>query len=60
MQTVLVILLFLVAVGYLSYLLYQQFRGSSTDCPKGCGSCSAIDLESIQKKIEQQVEEPIT
>ena len=53
MQVLTVIFLFILAAGYIAYLVFQHFKSSSS-CPKGCSSCSAIDIEDIQKKIEEQ------
>lgn len=49
-QTIILIILFLGAIAYLARLIYQHFS-NDTSCPKGCGSCSAVDVEKIKKDL---------
>ena len=51
-QEIIVILIFIAALVYLGRLVYRSFT-TDAGCPKGCGSCSAVDF----KKIEQQIRE---
>ncbi len=51
-QEIIVILIFIAALVYLGRLVYHSFT-TDAGCPKGCGSCSAVDF----KKIEQQIRE---
>ncbi|MEM8966832.1 MAG: FeoB-associated Cys-rich membrane protein [Bacteroidota bacterium] len=53
MQHLLIIFLFILALGYLARLIYQHFQADK-GCTKGCGSCSTIDLEKIQKQISEK------
>ena len=51
-QEIIVILIFIAALVYLGRLVYRSFT-TDAGCPKGCGSCSAVDF----RKIEQQIRE---
>lgn len=51
-QEIIVVLIFIAALVYLGRLVYRSFT-TDAGCPKGCGSCSAVDF----KKIEQQIRE---
>ena len=51
-QEIIVLALFTAALAYLGMLLYSHFKpAGSAACPKGCSSCSALDI----KKIEEQI-----
>lgn len=51
-QEIIVWALFAAALAYLGMLLYSHFQpADNAACPKGCSSCSAIDI----KKIEEQI-----
>lgn len=51
-QDVIVFLLFVGALVYIGYLLYQNFRPGS-GCASGCGSCG-IDIAKIRKQLEEK------
>ena len=53
MQEIIVILIFVVAVFYLVRLLYGNFT-TDAGCPKGCGSCSAVDFKKIEREIRER------
>ena len=53
MQNLVIILLFLAATVYLVRLLYKQFT-SKNACVSGCGKCSAIDFNAIEKSIREK------
>lgn len=52
-QTLLIVLLFISALGYLIFMLRNQFVAKQNGCPKGCG-CSAVALEKIEKELKKQ------
>ena len=55
METILIILIFLAAVGFLGNKIYQSFNlKNKAGCAKGCGSCGAIDFEELAQKIEHK------
>ncbi|HEY8511481.1 MAG TPA: FeoB-associated Cys-rich membrane protein [Cyclobacteriaceae bacterium] len=49
-QQILVILIFVAAVGYLVTLVVRQFRAKS-GCATGCGKCGALNLKEIEARI---------
>lgn len=51
-QNLIIGLLFLAAVGYLGYIVYQSFQIRS-GCPSGCGSCG-IDFDKIRKELAKK------
>jgi hypothetical protein len=54
-QDILVWLLFIIALGYIGKLLYSNFKTKSgAACPKGCGSCSAIDIKKIEAQLRDR------
>lgn len=52
-QEIIVILIFAVALAYLGRLLYRNFT-TDAGCPKGCGSCSTVDVEKIKQQIRER------
>jgi hypothetical protein len=50
-QTILIILIFALALGYLIFMVRKQFVSKESGCAKGCG-CSSVDLEKIEKQIK--------
>ncbi|HSZ25412.1 MAG TPA: FeoB-associated Cys-rich membrane protein [Cytophagaceae bacterium] len=50
-QTILVVVIFIAALGYLIFIVRNQFLAKEGGCPKNCG-CSSIDLEKIENKIK--------
>lgn len=52
LQQLVVIILFLIAAGYLGYLIYQSFQARS-GCSSGCGSCG-IDFSKIEKELQKK------
>lgn len=48
-QQVVIILLFSVALGYLGRMIYRSFQSNS--CVTGCGKCSAVDFDKIEKQL---------
>ncbi len=48
-QELIIFLLFLAAAGFVARMVYQQFfaRRAEKGCAKGCGSCSALDVDKI-------------
>jgi hypothetical protein len=53
MQTLVIVMLFVGAIGYLGFLAYKSF--TSSGCSSGCGSCG-IDFSKIEKQLSQKVE----
>jgi hypothetical protein len=49
-QQILIGLVFLLAVGYVGTLVYKSFQ-SKKGCSVGCGKCSALDIEDMEKRI---------
>jgi hypothetical protein len=49
-QGIIVTLIFIGAVGYLSWIVYKQLQGKST-CATGCGKCNTLDVDKIEKQI---------
>lgn len=49
-QEIIILFLFVAAAGFVVRMVYQQFfaRRADKGCAKGCGSCSAIDLDKIK------------
>ena len=52
-QEIILWLVFAAALFYLGRLAYQSFSGDSS-CPKGCGSCNAVDFKKIQEQIREK------
>ncbi|MEQ9440203.1 MAG: FeoB-associated Cys-rich membrane protein [Cyclobacteriaceae bacterium] len=52
-QTIIIILLFVAALAYLARLIYTHFN-TKESCAKGCGSCSAVDIEKIKRQMQEQ------
>ncbi|MBX2957704.1 MAG: hypothetical protein KF846_16185 [Cyclobacteriaceae bacterium] len=48
-QQLLIGLLFTAALIYLGRLAWQLFQSKS--CASGCGKCSTIDVDAIEKQI---------
>lgn len=55
-QELILIAIFAGALFYLGRLVYKSFA-SDKPCPKGCGSCDAVDFKKIQEQIKQKEEE---
>lgn len=53
-QHIIIFLVFLAAAAYVIRLLYSMFTSSSSGCPKGCGSCSSIDIKKIEADIKRR------
>jgi hypothetical protein len=51
-QELIILLLFVVAAGYVGRMVYQSFfaKRAEKGCAKGCGSCSAMDVAKIEKQ----------
>lgn len=47
--------LFAAAAFYVGRMFWRSFfaRGAGS-CPKGCGTCSAIDVDALQRTIEKR------
>ena len=52
-QEIIVILIFVAALVYLARLVYRNFT-TDAGCPKGCGSCSAVDFKKIAQEIRER------
>lgn len=55
-QEIIVWIIFATALFYLGGLAYRSFAQDS-GCPKGCGSCNAVDFEKIQQQIKEKEKE---
>jgi len=51
-QGILVILVFCAATVYLGRLIYRSIHSDS--CESGCGKCSTLDLDKIEKSIREK------
>lgn len=51
-QHIIILLVFLVAVGYMARMVYRSFAAKS-GCAKGCGACSTIDFKKIQQDLDK-------
>ena len=51
MQEILILLIFLAAVAYLGRMFWRQAKGEEAGCAKGCGGCSTINPDKIEKQI---------
>jgi hypothetical protein len=57
MENILIGFIFLLAIGYLGSLVFQNFNPKNkAGCAKGCGSCGAIDFDKISAKMESRIE----
>jgi len=50
-QEIILFSIFAVALFYLGRLVYRSFT-TKESCPKGCGSCGAVDFNKIQQQIK--------
>ena len=50
-QQIIIFLLFVAAAVYVARLVYNSFK-SKSGCAKGCGACSTIDFNKIDKQIK--------
>jgi hypothetical protein len=51
MQEILILLIFLAAVVYLVRMFWRQANSNEKSCAKGCGGCSTINPEQLEKQI---------
>ncbi|HMV08282.1 MAG TPA: FeoB-associated Cys-rich membrane protein [Cyclobacteriaceae bacterium] len=49
LQQVIILLLFISALAYLGRMVYRMFQSKS--CVTGCGKCSAVDFNKIEKDL---------
>lgn len=52
-QQIIILLVFIAALAYIGRMLYRNFAAKS-GCASGCGSCSTIDFNKIQKELEKK------
>jgi hypothetical protein len=52
-QQVVIILLFAAALAYLGRMIYRSFQSKS--CATGCGKCSTIDFDKIEKQLNSKI-----
>lgn len=52
LQQTIIILLFISALAYLGRMIYRSFQSKS--CATGCGKCSAVDFNKIEKQINNK------
>ncbi len=50
-QGILVGLIFLGAVAYLGYVIYQQLQAKAS-CATGCRKCSVVDFKKIEADLK--------
>jgi hypothetical protein len=55
-QQIIIILLFAAALVYLGRMIYRSFQSKS--CATGCGKCSAIDFDKIEKQLNSKTRLP--
>lgn len=58
-QEIIVLLFFAAALFYLGRLVYRSFSKDSS-CPKGCGSCDAVDFKKIQEQIKEKEQDEVS
>jgi hypothetical protein len=51
-QELIILLIFLAAVGYIGRLVFKAFR--STSCETGCGKCGAVDFGKLEKQLKEK------
>lgn len=53
LQYILIALLFLAATFYVGRIFWRAFfTKQSAGCAKGCGACSTLNVEQLQRTIE--------
>jgi hypothetical protein len=52
-QQIMIILLFAAALAYLGRMIYRSFQSKS--CATGCGKCSAVDFDKIEKQLNAKL-----
>lgn len=52
MQEISVLLIFLAAVAYLVRKFWLQAKAKQPGCAKGCGGCSTINPDLIEKQVK--------
>jgi len=52
LQQGLILVLFIGAAFYVGRLAYRSFQAKNA-CQSGCGKCGALDLEKIEKKLQE-------
>jgi len=54
-ETIIIVMLFVAAVGYLLNVVRKSFITKSGGCAKGCGSaCGSIDFKKIEAEINRK------
>lgn len=57
-QEIIVLIIFAAALFYLGRLAYRSFSQDSS-CPKGCGSCAAVDFKKIQEQVKEKEQDEL-
>jgi hypothetical protein len=52
-QHIIIGLVFMAAVAYLGRLVYRSFK-SGSECATGCGKCSAVDFNKLEKQLKEK------
>lgn len=52
-QSLVVGLIFLLALLYVGRLVYKSFQAKSS-CDSGCGKCGAVDFNKIEKQLREK------
>lgn len=50
MQTILILMLFAAALGYLGWRVYQRFSAKEAGCGKGCG-CAPDTRKTVRRPV---------
>lgn len=54
-ETIVIGLLFIAAIGYLLWQVKKQFSRQEAGCAKGCGgACSSIDFQKMEAEISRK------
>ena len=54
-ETIIIIMVFLAAVGYLLNVVRNSFNTKNGGCAKGCGgACGSIDFKKIEAEINRK------
>jgi hypothetical protein len=53
-QSIIVILIFSMALFYVGRLIYKSFQSKAGECASGCGKCGAVDFAKVEQQLKQK------
>jgi hypothetical protein len=54
-QSVIVLIIFALAVFYVGRLAYRSFfQTKAGECASGCGKCGAVDFSKLEQELKQK------